>query len=473
MHSSRHPQVPGHHPDASPTDTGRSRRSGQFAVPRTILQSTLISLAMAGLTACAASDAQTAKGKPSARPPVPVVAVTVSAKTMPLLVQTTGTVKAYSTVGIKSQVVGQLTAVQFQEGQSVEKGDLLFRLDDRNFKATVAQAIANRAKAAAQVTQAQAQLAQARAQVNQAKANMARDLAQAKNADAQAQRYTSLLKEGAVSTEQADQFRTSADAQRAVMQADQSGVGNAVAAVASAEANVQTAIAALQAADAAVASAKVQLSYTAIYAPISGRLGKRNVDLGNLIKDNDATPLVVISQVQPIYVEFAIPQALLPEFRQYQQQGGLQVEAKSPQDNAPAAQGELVFVDSTVDTTTGTLKLKASFPNRDGRLTPGQFVNVVLKLAEEPSAIAVPAPAIQQGQQGSFVYVIQPDKTVAVRPVAVGQTVAGQTRIKTGLQVGDRVVVDGQFGLAPGAPVVEKPGGEKPEGEKSRKGKDA
>lgn len=414
----------------------------------------LLFLLLSGLSACTASEAQSVRSKGDRS--VPVVSTQASRQTMPILVQTTGTVQAYSTIALKSQIDGQLIGVYFREGQAVQKGDLLFRIDPRPLQAALDQAIANRTKTVAQVSQAQAQVNQAQAQVNQAKANVAKDLAQAKNADVQAGRYATLVNEGAVSREQADQYRTNADAQRATVTADQSNVGNAIAAVDSARANVENAQAAVSAADAQVDSAKVQLSYASIYAPNDGQLGKLNVNQGNLVKANDTNPLVTISQVRPIYVEFSIPQRQLSELKQYQAQRRLQVEARSPQDSGQPVRGELVFVDSGVDNTTGTIKLRASFPNADGRLTPGQFVNVTLKLSEEPNAIVVPAAAVQAGQNGSFVYVIKSDQTVEARNVTTGQTVANQTVIKTGLQAGDRVVTDGQFNLTPGAKVREK-----------------
>ncbi|MBW4518526.1 MAG: efflux RND transporter periplasmic adaptor subunit [Scytolyngbya sp. HA4215-MV1] len=419
----------------------------------------LLLLGLTCLSACAASDAQSPKPGEN-KPAVPIVAATVTRKAMPLLIRTTGTVQAYSTVSVKSQVAGVLTGVYFREGQEVQQGDLLFTIDARPLQAALEQAIANRSRAVAQVSQAKAQLSQANAQVIQAKATVAKDIAQAKNADVQAQRYSTLVNEGAVSREQADQFLTNADAQRAVVTADQSNVGNAIAAVEAARANLQSAQANVSAADAAVDNARVQLSYTSINAPNQGRLGKLNVNQGNLVKENDTSPLVVISQIHPIYVEFSISQRQLPDLKKYQAQGKLRVEAQSPHNTGVTAQGVLVFVDSGVDPATGTIKLKAQFPNQDSKLTPGQFVNVVLRLTEEPNAIVVPAPAVQTGQKGNFVYLIKPDQTVEAHPVVVGQSIENQTVIKSGLQAGDRVVIDGQFNLAPGVKIREKGQGE-------------
>ena len=417
----------------------------------------MLLLLLSGLSACASSEAQSTRPKGSDRA-IPVVSAKVSRQTVPLLVQTSGVVQAYSTISLKSQIDGQLIGVYFHEGQGVKKGDLLFRIDARPLQALLDQAVADRAKAIAQVSQAEAQLTQAQAQVNQAKATVAKDLAQAKNAEVQARRYTNLVKQGAVSREQAEQYITSANAQKATVTADISNVGNVQAAVESARANIQNAQAAVRAADSQVSSAKVQLSYAAIYAPNDGQLGKLNVNQGNLVKANDTNPLVTLSQVRPIYVEFSIPQRQLLELKKYQNQGQLSVAAKSPQDSGQPALGKLVFVDSGIDNTTGTINLKATFPNAGGQLTPGQFVNVTLKLSEQPNAIVVPTNAVQAGQKGAFVYAIAPNRTVEARQVTVGQTVGNQTVIKTGLQVGDRVVTDGQFNLTPGAKVREKGG---------------
>ncbi len=414
----------------------------------------VIMLGLTCLSACAASDAQPNSAKSGGARPVPVVMATATQKTVPVFVQTTGTVQAYSTVSVKSQIAGQLMEVNFKEGQEVQKGDLLFTIDPRPLQASLQEAMANRAKAIAQVSQAEADLAQAEAQVNQARANVTKESAQASNNNVQARRYDSLQAEGAVSREQADQFRTSAAAQSAVVAANQSSVQNTIAAVDSAQANVQSAQATVSAADAAVDSAQLQLSYSAIYSPVDGRTGSLKVNQGNLVQANDNTnPLVVISQIRPIYVGFSVPQRLLPDLKKYQAQGRLKVDVTSAK-SAPV-QGELEFVDSAVDTTTGTIQLKATFSNAGNQLTPGQFVNVRLKLTDESNAIVVPTQAVQTGQKGQFVYVVKTDKTVELRPVTPGVAVDSQTVIQQGLKPGERVVTDGQFNLVPGATVQE------------------
>jgi multidrug efflux system membrane fusion protein len=236
-------------------------------------------------------------------------------------------------------------------------------------------------------------------------------------------------------------------------------VENAVAAVGAAKADVANIQAALSADAAAIENAKIQLSYASIYAPLEGRTGSLKVSQGNLVKANDTNPLVVISQIRPIYVNFSIPQRLLPELKKYMDGGRkLEVDAMIPKDEGHPERGELTFVDSGVDTATGTIKLKATFANTQERLTPGQFLNVALKLAEEPNAIAVPSVAVQTGQKGQYVFVVKPDKMVEVRSVTVGNTVGSETVIKQGLKPGEQVVTDGQFNLVPGASVDVKQG---------------
>lgn len=432
-------------------------------VPRfqSIIQRGRFSLLILGLaylcSACNASEAESSRKEAGKKRAVPVVVATATEKTIPIQLSATGTVEAYSTVSVKSQVGGQLTGVYFQQGQNVNKGDLLFKIDSRPLQAALMQANAAKAKDLALVKQTQANVLKAIADVNQAKANVAKDKAQATNADVQAQRYASLLNKGAISKEQAQQYQTTADAQQATVKADQGGVANAQAAVAAAQADVQNAKAAVASDEAAIDNAKVQLSYSSIYSPIAGRTGSLKLTQGNLVQANATDPLITISQIRPIYVNFSIPQRLLPDLKKYSANGKLKVDALPPKDAGHPMQGELTFVDSGVNTQTGTIQLKGTFANADDRLLPGQFVNIVLKLSEEPNAITVPSQAVQSGQQGQYVYVVKSDKTAEMRSITVGDTVENEAVIKQGLKPGEQVVTDGQFNLVPGATVQVKP----------------
>ncbi|MBN4000649.1 MAG: efflux RND transporter periplasmic adaptor subunit [Nostoc sp. LPT] len=465
----------------APVQTIKPSSLAAETVPRfqSIIQRGRFSLLILSLaylcSACNASEAQSSGKEAGKKRAVPVVVATATQKTIPIQLSATGTVEAYSTVSVKSQVGGQLTGVYFQQGQNVKKGDLLFKIDSRPLQAALMQANAAKAKDLAQVKQAQANVLKAIAQVNQAKANVVKDKAQATNADAQAQRYSSLLKQGAISKEQAEQYQTSADAQQATVNADRGGVANAQAAVAAAQADVQNAQAAVASDEAAIDNAKVQLSYSSIYAPIAGRTGSLKLTQGNLVKANAANAddsLITISQIRPIYVNFSIPQRLLPDIKKYSANNGkLKVDALPPKDAGHPVRGELTFVDSGVNTQTGTIQLKGTFANADERLFPGQFVNVVLKLSEEPNAITVPSQGVQSGQQGQFVYVVKPDKTAEMRLITVGDTVGNETVIKQGLKPGEQVVTDGQFNLVPGATVQVKPEvGSRGAGEQGGKG---
>ncbi|WP_235526253.1 efflux RND transporter periplasmic adaptor subunit [Nostoc piscinale] len=379
-------------------------------------------------------------------------------KTIPILIKATGTVESYSTVSVKSQIGGQLTGVYFRQGQNVKKGDLLFQIDSRPQQAALMQAMAAKAKDVALVKQSEANVTKAIAQVNQAKATVLKDVAQANNANVQAQRYTGLLEQGAISKEQAEQYQTSATAQKATVKADQDAVANAQAAVEAAKADVKNAQAAVLADEAAIDSAKVQLSYSSIYSPITGRTGSLKLNQGNLVTANSTDPLITISQIRPIYVNFSIPQRMLPDLKKYTSNNKLEVDVIPPKDSGNPVHGYLTFVDSGVNTQTGTIQLKGTFSNDDERLLPGQFVNVVLKLSEIPNAVTVPTKAIQAGQQQQFVYVVKPDNTVEMRPVVVGDAVNNETAIAQGIKPGEQVVIDGQFNLVPGAAVQVKQG---------------
>ncbi len=283
----------------------------------------------------------------------------------PLQIGAIGNIQPYATVSVKSEVGGELTGVHFTEGQEVRKGQLLFTIDPRPFEAALKLAQANRAK----------------------------NLAQAANAQADADRYKGLVSEGVIARQQYDQARANADALKAAVEAD----------------------------EAAIETARLQLSYARIYSPVDGRTGNLLVHEGNLVKENDV-PLVVINQIQPIYASFAVPAQHLPDITRYRAQHPLRVEASPKGSNQGGAEGVLTFIDNNVDTATGTIQLKATFPNRDRSLWPGEFVDVNLTLATQPNAIVVPTQAIQTGQEGQFVFVVKPDMTVESRPVVVDRT---------------------------------------------------
>ena len=332
---------------------------------------------------------------------IPVATATVDQKSMPLAIGVIGTAEAYSNVAVHPQITGQLTSVDFKEGGDVTKGEIIFTLDFRPLEAAL----------------------------EQAQANLARDQAQAVNARASSARYQDLQSRGIATKEQADQSRTSADALDATVQADQAAVENA----------------------------KVQLQYATIMAPISGRTGALMVHEGNLVRANDATPLIVINQVSPIYVSFGLPEGQLPDLKRYLAQGSVAVEAAPPGETT-SSKGRITFIDNAVDATTGQIKIKASFPNDDRQLWPGQFVNVTVTLKIEPNAIVVPTAAVQNGQDGNYVFVLKPDRTVELRRIAVEREAAEDTIVQNGLTQGEIVVTDGQLRLSAGSKVIVKSG---------------
>lgn len=334
-----------------------------------------------------------------AAPSVPVTVAQVVEKSVPVEVHAIGNVEAYSTVSVKAQVEGTIEKAYFKEGQDVKQGDLLFTIDARPFKATL----------------------------QQAEANLARDQAQLENANAQSERYEKLYKDGIVSKEQYDTFRTNADALAAAVRADQ----------------------------AAIERAKIDLDYCTIRSPMEGRTGSLLVHPGNLVKSND-TILVVINQISPIYVSFSVPEQHLSAIRRHMASSSLPVTVTIPQEEQHPSEGTLTFVNNTVDTSTGTIRLKGTFPNRDHRLWPGQFVNAALRLSTQANAVVVPNQAVQTGQNGYFAYVVKSDMTAELRPIVPGNQVGGETVIEKGLQPGDTVVTDGQLMLFPGAKVEVK-----------------
>lgn len=381
------------------------------------------------LAAAGAGCSDPAGGKESARasgpPPVPVVIAAAVEKPMPTQIRAIGTVQAISTIQIKPQISGQLMTVHFREGQDVRKGDLLFTIDRRPLEAALQQAQAN--------------LAQAQAQLRQAEAAVVRDKAQLENARVEDRRYAKLAEQGYVAREQYDQIHTSLEAMGATVDADQAAVENARAFIVADQA--------------AVESARLQLDYTEVRSPIDGRTGNLMVQPGNLVKANDVPVLVTIAQTRPIYVAFGVPERSLAEIRQHMAAGPLEVEVAPQGAGTASARGPVTFVDNAVDPTTGTIQLKATVPNSNGALWPGQFASVVLTLATDPHAIVVPTQAVQTGQNGQYVFVVKPDDTVEVRPVVLRATQGLDAVLDRGVQAGERVVTDGQLRLVPGAQV--------------------
>ncbi len=348
----------------------------------------------------------------------------------------------------------RLPASTSPRDKNVQKGDLLFTLDQRPFQAALDQAEANLGRDIAQLQQAEAAVFQSLAAEKQAEANLARDQAQLENATTQDRRYKELIAEGAISKEQYDQVHTTALAAEATIQADRAAIDSAEASIRAARATVESVRAAVKADQAAVKNAQVQLGYTSIRAPMDGRTGNLLVQVGSAVKARDDTgSMVVINQIHPTYVSFAVPEQSLADVKKYLAAGSLQVEAIAPGQEGVPATGKLTFVNNTVDTTTGTIQLKATFPNLRGTLWPGQFVNTILTLTVQPGAVTVPAQAVQTGQQGQYVYVVRSDSTVESRPVTTGRRAGTEVVVEKGLVPGEKVVTDGQLRLAPGVRV--------------------
>jgi membrane fusion protein, multidrug efflux system len=387
--------------------------------------------------------------------PIPVAVGPVIQKDVPVQIRAIGNVQAYSTVSVKSMVGGELVKVHFSEGQFVKKGDRLFTIDPRPIEAAVKQAEAILNKDLVQVKQATDNLEKDQALLNQARANLERDLAEAKNAELDAQRYKELFEKKVVAEQQYDQFRTNAEALDATVRADRAAIDSAQAAVRASADAVENAKALVQADRAALENANIELGYCFISAPIDGRTGNLLVQAGNIVKANDTPYLVVINQINPIYVSFSVNEENLPEIKKYKALNKLTVEATIPNDDKAPESGVLSFFDNAVDPTTGTIELKGIFPNKDRRLWPGQFVDVVLTLKVESKAIVIPTRAVQTGQQGQYVFVVRSDSTVESRPVAVLRS-WNQESVVEGLKPGETVVTDGQLQLATGARVETK-----------------
>ena len=378
------------------------------------------------LSGCKQQEAHGA-GSPAMAPGMPAVPVSVakvSEQSVPTELRVVGTVDASAIVQVKSQIAGQLEKVGFTEGQNVAQDQLLFVIDPRPYEDALRQA--------------EAAVARDRAQITQSEASLARDAAQAKFAESDAARNADLVKEGLASRQQFDQSRNAAEVSRETVRAT--------------NATIDSAKAALQADEAAVAAAKLNLSYCEIRAPIAGRAGNLLVHAGNLVKVNDVA-LVVLHQVEPIFVNFSVPEQHLSAIRRLQSAHPLEVQVFTEDNPNLPVTGHLTVIDNTVDSQTGTIHLKGVFENRDGRLWPGQFVTVVLTLDTIRNATVVPTEAVQNGQMGQFVYVVKPDHTVELRPLTVGRSFGKDLVVEKGLAPGETVVTDGQLRLFPGAPV--------------------
>lgn len=347
--------------------------------------------------------------KPKGRPPALVVTAAASQQDVPVQLKAIGTMEASESVTVRTQISGELVKVAFREGQDVLKGSLLFQLDPRVYQAVI----------------------------RKAEATLARDRVILANARKDYERYSQLVKDGIVTQEQAEGYRTKAESAAADLAADQAALDNA----------------------------REQLAYCTITAPISGRLGVLAVNRGNVVKAND-TVLVTINKLVPIHATFTIPEKGLSEIKRHLAAGKLVVEAEVPGGSGTREKGVVSFFDNTVDPATGTIRLKALFDNARKQLWPGQFVNLSLTLAVKNNAVVVPSQAVQTGQKGQFVFVVKQDATAEIRPVVAGEVTQGMTVIETGLQPGEQVVIDGQMRVVPGGKVEikqpDKPGTSKP-----------
>jgi len=357
-------------------------------------------------------------------PATPVSVAKAVQEAVPTELRVVGTGEASAVVQVKSQIAGELVSVNFTEGQNVSKGQLLFKIDSRPYEDALRQA--------------EAAVERDRAQVAQAEASLARDTAQVKFADSDAKRQAELQQGGLTPRSTFDQAQSTAEAARATANAT--------------KATIDTAKASLQADQAAVSAAKLNLSYCDIPAPISGRTGNLLVHAGNLVKVNDV-PLVVINQISPIFVNFNVPEQHLGAIRRLNAAHPLTVRVFSQDAPQRIVTGRLATIDNTVDTTTGTIHLKATFDNPDGMLWPGEFLTVILTLDTIHNATVIPAEAVQSSQQGQFVYAVKPDNHVEIRPVTLGTTTGDRTVVEKGVSPGDTVVIDGQLRLFPGAEV--------------------
>lgn len=394
----------------------------------TLIFSILVTLALAGCSYFSGTEADSGgggkkgKGKGGgANAPVPVLVATAVQKDVPIQIQAVGTVEAYDTISVKSLVNGQLMEFFFKEGDYVHKGDKLFTIDSRTYEAQLKQADAN--------------LKRDQALELQSESNLKRDESNANYASATAERYAGLLKDGIVSKDQTEQLTSTARASANAVGADQAAIDSAKAQILADQANID--------------NLKIQLSYCLQTAQIEGRTGNVSVKVGNIVAAN-SQEVLTINQVNPIYVTFSVPEAKLSDIRKYMAVGKLPVYAQPQDQTGPPEEGQVTFIDNAVDTTTGTIKIKGTFENKTLKLWPGQFLNVTLRLTTMPNAVTVPNQAVQNGQDGQFIYVVGSDRKVEARPVTIGERIDQDLVILKGIDAGETVVTDGQLRLQPG-----------------------
>jgi multidrug efflux system membrane fusion protein len=382
---------------------GAGIRAKAWRLDRWIVASSLLVIFGCVISGCGQQQAQ--QGQPQGKEGgqgragaqgVPVMVDKVTLRTVPIEVTAIGNVEAYSTVSVRAQVSGPLMEASFEQGDFVRKGQVLFKIDERPYQT----------------------------ELEKEQAALDRDKAGAVTGRVQAERYKKLLEEGIVPPQQVESLVSAADASDAVVRSD----------------------------EAAVKAAQLNLEYCTITAPIDGRTGTVMIQPGNLVKASDVA-MVVINQINPIYVNFTVPQSYLPAMKRNMAKGKLQVMVAVPDDDGPPEQGVLVFVDNSIEAATGTIRLRAAFQNSRDRLWPGLFVSTVLRLSEQPNTTVVPASAITTGPDGQLVYVVKPDRTVEGRRVLTSRSIGGSAVIDKGLQAGETVVIDGQLRLVPGAKV--------------------
>ena len=404
----------------------------------------LAAAAWLGLTACSSPP----EAVPAPRPMAVTVAA-VAQQDVPVHGQYVGQTEAVRTVEVRARVEGFLERQVAPDGADVKAGDLLFVIDPRPFEASLRQAQANVARNRAQLSQAEAALVQREAEVQQAQANLERDLAQLENARTQEQRYRTLLQQELVAREQYDQMRTNMTALQATVQADRAAFENAKAALGAARATIENARAAIRADEAVADSARLQLGYTTIRSPLDGRMGRAEVRVGSLVGRSDSTLLATVSTLDPMYVSFSVSEReALQVWRRRQAEMRARPDAAGititlPDDSAYPQAGRLDFVDRAVDPRTGTLALRATFPNPERLLQPGQYVRLRVLLEERAGALLVPQAAVQESQGSASVFVVGPDQTVQARTVRVGPRFGTMWVVEEGVKPGEHVVVKG------------------------------